>query len=652
MSLRICRCAALIFLAAAISANEQTSVPPATYRPGAASSSKALIEPALLLPLDATARRIALSTPTAAEQETLRPKRGTQTSRGGVVPKRRPLTIGFARHLAAAQASFKLSDLAWSQTLGGVSAAHVSLTSAGAAGIRIGLMLTGAPGALEMRFKGSAGTQAFGPYPGGLATGTLYWSPVLEGETGVIEFTLPAGVSPGTGTVSLPMISHLVVAGNDLRQADPFGQIGLAGACEVDVACLPATQRQQAASAINAVARMIFTNMGATGLCSGTLINDASTSFTPYFFTANHCIDDDDEDVGASKVFPSIAANTINTYWFFQTSVCGVDTAANVNFVIVAGGAKILGRSPDFDWTLLRMNNAPPSGATFAAWNALPLSASGTAAAGVHHPEGDLKKVSQGATIGFQNFTDGSSFIGMRWTQGVTEPGSSGSGLFTYNAGQNYYELRGALYGGSSACGTHQNDTDVYSRMDVALPLVAQDLTPAAANPTKETLVVEFYNLVFDDYFITANVAEIQDLDNGVHPGWLRTGLTFLAYSDASVAPSGARPVCRFYVLPQAGDSHFYSADAAECAATAIKFAGTWVEEGPALFYILLPNATTGACPANTRAIYRFLNNANGLHHRYTAEVTVRDSTIQDGGWTLEGYGNPPAQTVMCTPTS
>ena len=41
---------------------------------------------------------------------------------------------------------------------------------------------------------------------------------------------------------------------------------------------------------------------------------------------------------------------------------------------------------------------------------------------------------------------DGSSFVAMLWSQGVTEPGSSGSGLFTLNASQNYYELRGALF--------------------------------------------------------------------------------------------------------------------------------------------------------------------------------------------------------------
>ncbi len=645
------RIAALTLLTTAISTSAQLSAPPATYRP--ATPTKARVEPALLLPTDAAARSIVLSTPTSSERAALAPKVATRTSKDGIVPKRGRLIIGFAREVPAAQGSVNLSDLGWAQVEGGAQAAHISLTSSGAAAIRIGLVVTSAPAALEMRFKGSSGTaQVFGPYPAELAHESIYWSPVLEGETGTIELTLPAGVSPA-GMMSLPMISHLVVAGNALRQADPLGEIGRAGACEVDVACMSTTLKQQAASAVNAVARMVLTDHGQTGLCSGTLVNDSTTSSTPYFFTANHCLDNDDTDVGASKAQPAAVAATINTYWFFQTSVCGQDTANKVNFVLVAGGAKLLGRGVDFDWTLVRLNNAPPAGATFAAWNASPLSEAGAAAAGIHHPEGDLKKISQGTTQGFQTFDDGSSYIAMQWTQGATEPGSSGSGLFTYNPNQNYYELRGALYGGNSACDARQQGaTDVYSRLDVALPMLRQYLTPNAANPTKETLVVEYYYAGYDDYFITANQAEIQALDNGAFPGWQRTGLTFLAYSDPSVAPAGASPVCRFYVLPQAGDSHFYSADPAECAATAIKFAETWVEESPALFYIQLPDPATGACPPNTRAIFRFLNNVNGLHHRYTAEVDVRDSIIQDRGWTQEGYGNPPSQTVMCSPIS
>jgi hypothetical protein len=152
-----------------------------------------------------------------------------------------------------------------------------------------------------------------------------------------------------------------------------------------------------------------------------------------------------------------------------------------------------------------------------------------------------------------------------------------------------------------------------------------------------------------NDYVVTANPGEINDLDTGVHPGWIRTGYRFLAYADATSAPAGASPVCRFYVQPAFGDSHFYSADPAECAATQVKFPTQWIYESAAVFYIVLPDKTTGICPPGAHAVFRFLNNANGLHHRYTAEVDLRDTLIALGGWTQEGYGNPPAQVVMCT---
>jgi hypothetical protein len=211
--------------------------------------------------------------------------------------------------------------------------------------------------------------------------------------------------------------------------------------------------------------------------------------------------------------------------------------------------------------------------------------------------------------------------------------------------------LRGGLWGGASSCKKPQG-VDDYSRLDVALPLLAQYLTPGAANPAKTTPTVEFYNATLNDYFITASPTEIQALDNGTFAGWVRTGLRFLAYTDPAFAPVGAQPVCRYYVSPAFGDSHFYSASPAECAQVGIQFAAQWVFESSNVFYILLPNPTTGACPAGSRGVYRFMNNANGLHHRYTAEVDVRDSIIADGGWTQEGYGTPPNAPVMCTPTN
>ena len=630
----------------------QTSAPPANYQPS--NVDKATITTRLLSPSAAPARVIILGEPTTGERAKLNPKSATTSSKDNVPSKRR-LVIGFARKVPAAESSPALSDLEWTLVADGARAAQVRLTSPGAAALRVQVVLTDAPVGLTVRFAGTSGGQVFGPYAAStIAAQSVYWSPVLDGDTATIELALPANTATGDATLTLPMISHLVAAGAALKQADPLGSIGSSGSCEVDIACIGAALQQQASTAINAVARVVLTDLGQTYLCSGTLLNDSITSGTPYFFSANHCIDDNDNDPAASKGSPAAAAASVNTYWFFQAAQCGVDTSSDVNFVVVGGGAKLLGRSVDYDWNLLLLNNPPPAGATFAAWNAGAPVATGTAADGIHHPGGDLKKFSEGSVQGYQTYSDGSSFVEMEWTQGATEPGSSGSGLFTYNPSQNYYELRGALYGGNSACsGRSRTGIDVYSRLDVALPLLAQYLTPTAVDPQKETLVVEYYDAGLDDYFITADAAEIQGLDNGVHPGWVRTGLTFLAYSDAAAAPVSVQPVCRFYVLPQEGDSHFYSADPSECAATAARFAGTWQEESAALFYIQVPNqGTGGACPANTRPVFRFLNNANGLHHRYTSEVDVRDSIISDGGWTQEGYGAPPAASVMCSPTS
>ena len=152
--------------------------------------------------------------------------------------------------------------------------------------------------------------------------------------------------------------------------------------------------------------------------------------------------------------------------------------------------------------------------------------------------------------------------------------------------------------------------------MDNMLPLVRQYLTPDAANPTGQTVVVEFYNASLDHYFMTADPNEINLLDTGALRGWVRTGARFLVYASAT---SGANPVCRFYLKPEVGDSHFYSADPAECERVRQRSGQTWTYESPSVFRIALPDTTTGVCPANTAAGLALLQPADHeppLHHR------------------------------------
>ena len=644
--------ACLVFVLSGADALAQViAVPPAVHRASPAAKTEPV--PALLTPAVAPSSTIALPPPSAIEKARLSTvgERSAATSAAtGLVVKRHVRAIGFARAMPDGERPLSTSTMPWNALADGGMATRINVGSPGAAAIRIGVMLFKAHPNVAFRFAGSADPQhVFGPYSAKeVAASRVYWSPVLEGDFATVEIYVPRGVPPADVQLAIPMISHLVVTSEGSQKSEPIDDIGTSRFCEVDIACIATTA---ALNQARAVAKLLFTEGGATFLCTGTLLNDSIASNTPYLYTASHCIDSQE------------AASSLVTYWFFDAVACG-DRSVPL-YETVNGGAVLLGRSVDSDWALVRLKTAPPANAVFSAWRAEAIQNS-SAVTVIHHPEGDLKKISSGSTLGYFSFSDNTSFANVRYSIGSTEPGSSGAGLLTLGSNGNFYELRGGLFAGNASCSRTSGD-DVFSRLDVAMPLLAQYLTPAAANPSKKTLVVEYYYPGLDDYFITANQPEIQALDNGAHPGWVRTGLTFLAYADPTVAPAGVSPVCRFYLLPEFGDSHFYSADPAECAATAVKFAGSWVEESPALFYIQLPNRITGACPANTRPVYRFLDQTNQIHHRYIAEIDARncmyygtnispdkfvDCVPFAGIWLEEGYGVAPNAPVMCSPMS
>lgn len=153
--------------------------------------------------------------------------------------------------------------------------------------------------------------------------------------------------------------------------------------------------------------------------------------------------------------------------------------------------------------------------------------------------------------------------------------------------------------------------------------------------------VIEFYNATLDHYFITWMTNEIRDLDTGVHPGWARTGNAFKAYATPQ---TGTSPVCRFYIPPALGDSHFFGRGQKECDDTATKFP-TFDVEDPAFMQMYLPVA--GVCPANTTEVYRVFSNRSDANHRYMTDKAVRQ-TMVDRGWLPEGDG--PNLVVMCAP--
>lgn len=158
--------------------------------------------------------------------------------------------------------------------------------------------------------------------------------------------------------------------------------------------------------------------------------------------------------------------------------------------------------------------------------------------------------------------------------------------------------------------------------------------------------VTEFYNTNLNQFFLTANPIEAASIDHGGSgPGWVRTGGSF--------KPGGPTAVCRFYGNargnPATGgifgpNSHFYTADAAECAglkASQDPGAKSWFFESND--FNTTP-AVNGACPAGLVPVYRAYNNgfARGIdsNHRITAKLADYQRQI-NLGWSGEGV-------VMC----
>lgn len=173
----------------------------------------------------------------------------------------------------------------------------------------------------------------------------------------------------------------------------------------------------------------------------------------------------------------------------------------------------------------------------------------------------------------------------------------------------------------------------------LALPLLAA--AAAWAEPT--ATAVEYYHPGLRHYFVTADAAEMGFVDSGgAGAGWARTGGRFGVYAAAGDA-AGLAPVCRFYGTPGVGpNSHFYTANAAEC--EFVKSQAGWTYEGIA-FHVPVPQA--GTCPAGTTSVMRTYNDraaANDSNHRFTVDATVQARMV--------AAGHRDEGTVMCAAVS
>ncbi len=281
-----------------------------------------------------------------------------------------------------------------------------------------------------------------GPYEGrGPWNDGTFWTPSLPGDHLVIEYMSPPGTASANAPFEVSEVAHIY--------KDALTANDSAGACNLEVT-------SPWVDVAKSVGMLQFVTGGLVALCTGTLLNDSNPNLDHYVLTANHCISSQAE------------AQSAQIFWNYNTGddpPPGTPSSYGSN-LMVTGTAN--------DFTLLRFAGVIP-GLYYSGWDASPVS-SLTPVTGIHHPNASHKRISFGMTNATCFFSPCENFTGVTWNTngGTTEPGSSGSGIWTGTPDN--AKLVGTLTGGEASCATPAA-SDYYGRFSVTYPNISAFLS-------------------------------------------------------------------------------------------------------------------------------------------------------------------------------
>lgn len=278
---------------------------------------------------------------------------------------------------------------------------------------------------------------------------------LVPGNTVIVEYYVAPNNSVSDASMKIVKVTHGYRTANEFA-AKAFGS---SGSCNVNVACPSGTDWEPE---IRAAVMLVS---GGSGFCSGSLINNTLNDGKPYVLTANHCYSNP-----ASWIFR----------FKWESATC-TNPASSPAFVSLSG-AVLRARATPSDFCLVEITGGLEGGTVpasyepyFPGWSNVDVAA--TSATGIHHPSGDIKKISVENTPLISTTFGGSpanSHWGVTsWDSGVTEGGSSGSPLFDQN-----HRIIGQLHGGASSC-TSSQLSDEYGK-------VSYSWEPAGSNSTNQ----------------------------------------------------------------------------------------------------------------------------------------------------------------------
>jgi lysyl endopeptidase len=263
---------------------------------------------------------------------------------------------------------------------------------------------------------------------------------LVPGSKSIVEYYVPFGNSEGY--VNVCTVTH------GYRTAIEFQEkaFGSSGACNMNVNCTDGLPWQQERNGA------VMLVSGSNGFCSGSLINNTQNDGKPYVLTANHCYSDP-------------------TSWIFRfnwQAVGCMSPASSPSFQSLSGAVLRSRRTPS-DFCLVEItgglegNTVPLSFQPyFCGWNN--ANQAPTSTVSIHHPSGDIKKISfdddAASAVQAMGSSEPASSWQVAWDRNTTtEGGSSGSPLFDQN-----HRIIGQLWGGGASC-QNLNAPDYYGRL-------------------------------------------------------------------------------------------------------------------------------------------------------------------------------------------
>jgi lysyl endopeptidase len=257
----------------------------------------------------------------------------------------------------------------------------------------------------------------------------------FAGDSLILELTAPADLFR-LADFTIATIGH---AYKDILNVSQLkdGRYNLSGSCNLNINCPQAAEWQILK---RAVCRIYFSS---AYFCTGALVNNTSNDQTPYVLTANHCISNNTEAQSAIFIFN------------YESPVCTPQSDGSVSQSV--SNSTLIATSAGLDFTLLELSEKPPLNYSpyYAGWDRSSTQPNGAVA--IHHPNGDIKKISFEnhllTTATFTTFDFQGHWRVPSWDVGTTEKGSSGCPLFNMNK-----KIIGSLSGGEATCANSIND--------------------------------------------------------------------------------------------------------------------------------------------------------------------------------------------------